>query len=105
MSNTVVVGIGGHLVGLDPGAGTELWRTKLKGSDTVTLQLTPDRIFAGASGELFCLDRHSGQILWHNKLKGLGMGLVTFGGDQDAAAGARLIAQRRAAASTAAAAS
>lgn len=97
MVNSVVVGIGGHAAAVDVATGTELWRTKLKGGDTVTIHLLGERVLAGAGGELFCLERQTGQILWRNKLKGLGMGLVTFGGEQDAAAGARLIAARQAA--------
>jgi outer membrane protein assembly factor BamB len=95
---TLIIGVGGHAVAVDPSTGTELWRTKLKGSDIVTIHLVDDRVLAGAGGELFCLDEGSGTILWRNKLKGLGFGLVAFDtGDQTAAA-ARITAQRRAAA-------
>ncbi len=97
----VVFGIGGHAVAIDASTGTEIWRTKLKGSDTVTITLAAARVLAAAGGELFCLERDSGQILWHNNLKGLGLGLVAFGTAEDAPAGARILAQRRAAAAAA----
>jgi outer membrane protein assembly factor BamB len=96
--NLAIIGVGGHVVAVDVSSGTESWRTKLKGSDTVTIRLFGNRILAGAGGELFCLDENSGQIVWRNKLKGLGLGLVAFGNGDDAAAGARLLAERRAAA-------
>ncbi len=95
---TVIIGVGGHIVALDAASGTEIWRTKLKGRDIVTVHIVGDRIFAGAGGELFCLDGDSGTILWRNKLKGLGLGLVAFDGCDSTAAGARIVAQRRAAA-------
>lgn len=98
----VVIGIGGHAVAIDVTTGTEIWRTKLKSSDTVTIALSAGRVLAGTGGELFCLDRDTGQLLWHNKLKGLGLGLVAFGAAEDAPAGARILAQRRAAAAAAA---
>jgi len=104
-SQLLIVGIGGHVVAIDPGSGSELWRTKLKGRDFVTVSPAGARVFAGAGGELFCLDADSGQILWNNKLKGLGTGLVTFASSGEAAAVALLEARRRAAVAAAAASS
>jgi outer membrane protein assembly factor BamB len=98
---TLIIGVGGHAVAMDTATGTELWRTKLKGSDIVTVHLVGDRLFAGAGGELFCLDEDSGSILWRNKLKGLGLGLVAFDTGDSTAAGARITQQRRAAAAAA----
>jgi len=83
-SNTLYIGIKGHVVALDRTTGTELWRTKLSASDFTNVVVDGGQIFATSKGELFCLDA-SGSIRWHNKLKGLGMGLVTIGspaGDQ-----------------------
>ncbi len=74
------IGLGGHVVCLHPTTGDEIWRTKLKTSTYVTLQVTDASIMAGASGELYCLDPRTGEIRWHNKLKGLGMGVVAFAG-------------------------
>lgn len=99
-SNAVILGVGGHVVALDVTTGSELWRTKLKGSDFVTISIQDGRIYAGAKGEVFCLDS-SGTILWHNNLKGLGLGLVAFDANQSGAAAEKIIAQRQAAAAAA----
>jgi hypothetical protein len=104
MSNEIlVIGIGGNAVGIDTATGTELWRTKLKGGDFVTVYDAGQRVFAGAGGVLFCLETATGRILWNNQLKGLGRGLITFMASDDAA-GAAAIAKQRAAAAAAAAA-
>ena len=84
----LIIGVGGHVLAIDPGTGEELWRTKLKGGSIVTVRETAKRIYAGVTGELWCLDRASGEILWHNKLKGLGLGAVLFAEDVEAAAAA-----------------
>lgn len=39
-SPLLVIGIGGHAVSLDRETGAEVWRTKLKGSDLVTVQVS-----------------------------------------------------------------
>jgi outer membrane protein assembly factor BamB len=101
-TSNLIIGVGGHVASIDPTTGTELWRTKLKGSDIVTVVLRDGRIYAGAKGQLFCLDGSSGSILWRNTLKGLGFGLVAFGGDQEVAAAETILAQRHAAAAAAA---
>lgn len=93
----VFIGVGGHVVALDPTTGVEIWRTRLKSSTFVTLSVSDDRILAGAGGELYCLDAGSGAILWHNKLKGLGLGIVAFAGTGEVVAGAAAEAQRQAA--------
>jgi outer membrane protein assembly factor BamB len=97
------VGLGGHVVAVDLPSGTDLWRTKLKGSDVVTLSIAGDRILAGAGGELFCLDSATGTILWRNRLKGLGTGILAFAGSGDETVAAAHAAQQaaRAAAATA----
>ena len=105
MSNEIlVIGIGGHAVGIDPATGTEVWRTKLKGSDIVTVHDAGQHVFAGAGGVLFCLETGTGQILWNNQLRGLGRGLIAFTAD-DEAGGAAAIARRRQATAAAVAAS
>jgi len=78
----IILGIKSHVVSVDATSGRELWRTKLKGAQFVTVYQRRDRIFAGAAGELFCLDTARGSILWHNKLKGLGYGIVCFAADR-----------------------
>jgi outer membrane protein assembly factor BamB len=72
------VGLGGHVVAIDAATGAELWRTRLKGSDVVTLSVVANRVLGGTKGEVFCLDPATGAILWHNRLKGLGTGIVAF---------------------------
>ncbi len=99
------IGIGGHVLAIEPASGTEVWRTKVKRSEFVTVSPAGSVVFAGAGGELFCLEAASGQILWHNKLKGLGNGLIAFASCDGAAGAAAIAARRRAAAAAAAAAS
>ena len=95
MSNAImVIGIGGHAVGIDRATGSELWRTKLKGSDYVTVHEDGSNVFAGSNGVLFCLETATGRILWENQLKSLGRGLIAFTSSNDAAVAAR-IAQKR----------
>ncbi len=78
----IILGIRSHVVSVDATSGRELWRTKLKGSQFVTVYQRRDRIFAGAAGELFCLDATNGSILWQNGLKRLGFGIVCFAADR-----------------------
>ena len=84
----LIIGIGGHAVALDPATGTELWRTKLKASQLVTVKQLSGKVYAGAGGELFCLDQSTGNILWRNPLKGLGLNILAFAGDSDLVAAA-----------------
>ena len=72
------IGASGKVLALDASNGTEIWRTKLKGSGTVLLHRDTTRLYATVSGELFCLDPDTGGTLWHNKLKGLGLGIVSM---------------------------
>ncbi len=95
------IGVGGHVVAVDPATGEEVWRTKLKTSTFATVALTDAGLFGAAGGELFRLDPATGSILWRNKLKGLGMGIVTFPGSGEAAGQAAAQAQRQQAAATA----
>ncbi len=101
LSDRLFIGVGGHVVAIDPATGEEIWRTKLKTSSFATVAVTEAGLFGGAGGELFRLDPATGAILWHNKLRGLGMGIVTFPGAGETAGQAAAEAQRRAAAATA----
>jgi outer membrane protein assembly factor BamB len=74
------IGIGGHVVALQPSDGQEIWRQKVKSATFMTVFGSGDVVYAGAGGELFCLDGASGRIMWRNRLKGLGSGLVSFAG-------------------------
>jgi outer membrane protein assembly factor BamB len=98
--NCLYVGIGGHVVALDPGTGEEIWRRKLRSSTFVTVQVAGDAVLAGAAGELYCLDAMTGTIRWHNRLKGLGMGLVAFGGSSEVGVAAAMAAAAASAAAT-----
>jgi outer membrane protein assembly factor BamB len=82
------IGIGGHVVAIDPRDGSEIWRTKLASlSPYVTIYRTGSQLYAATGGELWRIDPASGEILWENKLKGLGVGMICFpGSDIDAAA-------------------
>jgi outer membrane protein assembly factor BamB len=59
----VLTGIKGHVIALDRTTGSELWRTKLKGTDFVNLVSDGNYILAGTSGEVFCLDSATGSVL------------------------------------------
>jgi outer membrane protein assembly factor BamB len=78
MASHLYVGIRGSVVALDRSTGTELWRTKLKGTDFVNVAFLDGQLFAATRGEAFCLDETTGNVLWNNKLEGLGWGVVTF---------------------------
>ena len=78
MTDREFAGLGGHVVAIDAASGAEIWRSKLKGADVVTLCVVANRVLAGTKGEVFCLDPATGTILWHNRLKGLGTGIVAF---------------------------
>lgn len=94
---TVLIGVGGHVVALDASTGTERWRTKLKSAaPNISIWDTGDHVYAGANGELYCLSTATGAVLWHNKLKGLGMGLISFGATSDVLATAVINAARQA---------
>lgn len=94
-SQLLIIGIGGCLLGVDPATGIEVWRTKLKGRDFVTVSSIGRQIFAGACGELFCVDPTNGQVIWRNTLKGLGTGIVSFGSTDEVAAIAAHEAKKR----------
>jgi outer membrane protein assembly factor BamB len=97
------IGIGSHVVAIRPSDGQEIWRTRLKMTQFVTVSGTGDVVYAGAGGELFCLDGLTGAIRWRNRLKGLGSGLVSFGGGATVEAAAAIAAAQAAAAAAVAA--
>jgi outer membrane protein assembly factor BamB len=77
-SDTLFVGLKGHVVAFSKRDGTQLWKTKLRGGLTVagdrfvTVLAEGERIYAHTYGELFCLDTRTGEQLWSNELAGLG---------------------------------
>jgi PQQ-like domain len=72
------VGIKDVVVALRHVDGAEVWRTKLKGGDFVTVLWDGEGLFAANHGEVFRLDPVSGTILWRNPLKGLRTGVVSL---------------------------
>jgi outer membrane protein assembly factor BamB len=97
------VGVKGTVLALDRATGEEVWRTPLKGSDFVNLQLDGGDLLASARGEVFCLDPATGAVRWNNPLRGLGWGLVSFAGAP--AIGPAEVERRRQQAATTSAAS
>ncbi len=57
----VYLGIKGHVVAIDSGTGKELWRTKLKGGDLVTVGQDGTRVYGATKGELYGQQRHRGR--------------------------------------------
>ena len=94
---TIYAGAGGSVVALDSTTGSELWRTKLKSTQIVTVAVHGDAVLAGAGGELFCLDAATGSLRWRNKLKGLGLGPVIVPGMMAGAVAAIAVLQAAAA--------
>jgi hypothetical protein len=78
MAANLFIGIHGCVLAIDRASGSEIWRTKLKGSDFVHVVLEEDAVLASTKGELFCLDAGTGVIRWHNRLRGLGTGLLSI---------------------------
>lgn len=94
------IGVGGHVVAIDPRSGAEMWRVKLKGSGIATVAVIRGKLYGAAGGELSQIEMATGTILWQNKLKGLGLGVVAFpnAADEVIAAAAIEAEQRSAAA-------
>lgn len=102
----VYLGIKGHVIAIHSGTGKELWRTKLKGADFVTVGQDGGFVYGATKGELFAIEPHAGTIVWHNKLKGLGLGLVsilTASGSSGIEAAAKRLQEQQAAAAAGAA--
>ena len=76
-SDTLFIGVKGHVVAFSKRDGTELWKTKLagglrvSGERFVTVLVEGERVYAHTYGRLFCLDARTGQQLWTNELAGL----------------------------------
>ena len=109
VSELLFVGIKGSVVALDRATGTQVWATRLKGTDFVNVVLSGGELYAASRGELFCLDQSTGCIRWRNPLKGLGYGLATIavpgGSDNQAVVVQKHKRDREAAAAAAAGAS
>ena len=72
------VGIKDMVIALNPADGGEVWRTKLKRGDFVTVLWNGESLFAANNGEVFRLDPASGAIVWSNPMKGLRTGVVSL---------------------------
>lgn len=72
----VFAGINGYVLALDETTGSQVWETRLKGSEFVNLVLSENKLYATTKGEVFCLDPHTGEVLWQNPLRGMGRGIV-----------------------------
>ena len=82
-SNTVYIGLKGHVAAIDTNDGRTLWQTKLRhgavsGHRFVSLLVEEARIFAHTHGELYCLDAETGRVLWNNPLDGLGYDIASI---------------------------
>lgn len=86
------VGIRNSVVALDSRTGAEVWRTKLKGSDFVTVLWDGESLFAANAGEVWGLDHVNGSVRWHNQFKGLGLGLVNLASSRSASSPANVTA-------------
>lgn len=78
LPSLLYVGIKHSVVALDIVTGIEIWRTKLKGSDFVTVMFDGQALVAANAGEVFALNPQTGEVLWHNTLKGMGLGVVSL---------------------------
>lgn len=76
--HSLYVGIKNHVIALHHKDGSELWRTKLSGSDFTTVLWDGEALFAANNGEVYRLDPEGGAVIWHNKMKGLGLGVVSL---------------------------
>ncbi len=74
MEEHVYIGIKKFVVCIDKRTGSEIWRTRVKTSQLITLVVDGPLIIAHARGVLFGLSRRDGKILWQNNLPGLGYG-------------------------------
>jgi outer membrane protein assembly factor BamB len=74
MNDHVYLGIKKYVVCLDKRTGEEIWRTKVKTSQLITLIVDGPLIIAHAGGELFGIARRDRRIMWNNGLTGLGYG-------------------------------
>jgi len=84
----IYVGIKSSVVALDDRTGSEVWRTKLRGSDFVTVLWDGVALLAANDGEVWRLDPATGSVIWHNPFKGLGRGVISLASARLAAAAA-----------------
>ena len=72
--NLVYLGMKAYVVCINVLTGEEVWRSKVKRSQIISVIVEEKIVIAHSGGHLFGLDRNSGQLLWKNTLPGLGYG-------------------------------
>jgi len=87
MHDRIFLGIGGHVLALDPQTGKEYWRTSVGGtwsaSGITGVTCLGGRLYATCQGELFCLDPGTGALQWKQPLSGLGTGFIALAGSEE----------------------
>ena len=74
----LLVGVKGSVVAFRRDTGAQLWSTRLKSGEFVTVAADDLLVYAHTNGELFCLDLQTGTQLWKNELPGLGYGIASL---------------------------
>ena len=72
--NLVYLGMKAYVVCINVLTGQEVWRSKIKRSQLISVIVEERVVIAYSRGHLFGLDRTSGELLWENTLPGLGYG-------------------------------
>lgn len=104
--SVLIVGIKGHIVCLRKEDGSEVWRTRLRGSEAPSIARDGDQVFGASQGYLYALNLADGKIQWVNGLPKLGFGTCVMGTpSQGALAALNIIAQQQVAIAAAAGAS
>ena len=94
-SEMVYIGIRGSVVALNRATGTQVWATKLKGTDFVNVVVDGEIVIASTYGAIFCLDGLTGKLLWQNPLRGFGIGLSAIATAQNTEGGILPIVEKR----------
>ena len=74
----LLVGVKGTVTAFRRDTGAQLWSTRLKSGEFVTVATDDLLVYAHTKGELFCLDLQTGIQLWKNDLPGLGYGIASL---------------------------
>lgn len=75
MNQPLYLGTNRHVVRLDANTGEEAWRVRLPSSSwgsTLSLIVSPDRLYAGLGGRCYALDLATGALQWQNDLPNTG---------------------------------
>ena len=86
MNSILYIGIKNHVVAIRKSDGSELWRTRLRGSGVTSVCAEDNSVFASCRGRLYRLDAATGNIVWMNGLSGLGYGVGVMGTQNQSAA-------------------